>query len=677
MKRIFVLIATSILALQSVGAQDAPKLLWPIAGAKAGSNILATPQSYIDGQQNYGLLFVGAKQGTPVLAPADGTIKYVMVDFYPTITTVNSWGCETSFDDRIGEIRKDNSKQFDPKYITGSLTMALSDGRTININGLSGDKIFKTGQKIHRGDTIGRVEYSFKAFNTPSIRISIEKGGMLNDPMTPFGLKTTFVPAKKIEPILSMTPAQVKEDFLFFIEAVKECYPGLYDVVSGEKLDQYVSTTIQEIESSTADWPFVQVAILFNKTTSLIHDSHISWRGVPWDMSGAFKTPNQPQIEFGYIQGKYRCWNATTEYKHLIGRPIRSVNGMSADSMRKRMLQFICEYDGQVESYKDFILATQYYGLFLSPKAGSYDFNMRLEMDDTGEMIDVKAAPSRAKMVNDIFKFMRINRLKQGYKTTMLNDSTAYLGLSNFSLSQVAVDDIGRFVDSIERVKVPNLIVDVRNNGGGNDEVISKLYSYIAGKPFEIKGYAKVNSNTPYKTFARSLNRVAGDDMFSGYVAQQGKDGFYARSTKPQIIRPDSVVNYKGKVYVLINENSVSAATLFPAMLVRGHRGVVVGRETRTAYHFMNALKFVDIRMPNSMKTYTLPLVYCCFDDVVNDRVPYGRGVLPDYNVPITQNELLFTNGDAILNHALELIRTGKYLDPKNPFDEANNEKSK
>lgn len=61
------------------------------------------------------------------------------------------------------------------------------------------------------------------------------------------------------------------------------------------------------------------------------------------------------------------------------------------------------------------------------------------------------------------------------------------------------------------------------------------------------------------------------------------------------IIVPDSTVNYKGRVYVLCDDRSCSAATLFPAMTLRSHRGVIVGRDTASAYHFLNALKFAQI----------------------------------------------------------------------------------
>ena len=130
---------------------------------------------------------------------------------------------------------------------------------------------------------------------------------------------------------------------------------------------------------------------------------------------------------------------------------------------------------------------------------------------------------------------------------------------------------------------------------------------------------------------------------------------------------PDSVAHYGGKLYVLINENSCSAATLFPANVLRSHRGLVIGRETRTAYHYMTALKFVDICLPNSRVTWHIPLVKCVFDTTENPRIPYGRGVIPDIHVPLTYEEVASTNGDAILNRALEAIANGEYLG-ENPF---------
>ena len=137
---------------------------------------------------------------------------------------------------------------------------------------------------------------------------------------------------------------------------------------------------------------------------------------------------------------------------------------------------------------------------------------------------------------------------------------------------------------------------------------------------------------------------------------------------------PDPGIRYGGKIYVLTNGQSYSAATLFPAVLVRNRRGVSVGRETGTGYHYMTALKFADIRLPNTFQTIRIPMVQLVFDNTVCERTPAGRGLLPDYELPLTFNEV--TDGpdgqtDVMLEYALSLIGEGRYLSPEDPFAEA------
>lgn len=51
------------------------------------------------------------------------------------------------------------------------------------------------------------------------------------------------------------------------------------------------------------------------------------------------------------------------------------------------------------------------------------------------------------------------------------------------------------------------------------------------------------------------------------------------------------------------------AATDFPAQLVRCGRAKAIGRETGTGYHYMTAVKFAHLSLPNSHIEFTLPLV--------------------------------------------------------------------
>jgi hypothetical protein len=67
----------------------------------------------------------------------------------------------------------------------------------------------------------------------------------------------------------------------------------------------------------------------------------------------------------------------------------------------------------------------------------------------------------------------------------ILNDSTSYLRLSSFSSELNAkIDSLYKKVDA-QILSKPNLIIDVRNNGGGNDGNAYPLLKYLYTKPFE------------------------------------------------------------------------------------------------------------------------------------------------------------------------------------------------
>jgi C-terminal processing protease CtpA/Prc len=120
----------------------------------------------------------------------------------------------------------------------------------------------------------------------------------------------------------------------------------------------------------------------------------------------------------------------------------------------------------------------------------------------------------------------------------------------------------------------------------------------------------------------------------------------------------DEKINYKGNVYVLANEHSFSAASLFAALVHKYQRGIIIGRETGNPYHQLFGEKFAHVVLPNSLLVVRIPLVKCVFDSGNDMTIPFGRGVLPDYEVPLNREELEFKN-DPFVKKALDLISMG------------------
>lgn len=71
----------------------------------------------------------------------------------------------------------------------------------------------------------------------------------------------------------------------------------------------------------------------------------------------------------------------------------------------------------------------------------------------------------------------------------------------------------------------------------------------------------------------------------------------------------------------------------------------------------MTALKFAHLFLPHSHIEYQLPLIKAVTASDVSERFPYGRGLLPDYEVPLTREEIFSSTEDIILNRAREIIQ--------------------
>lgn len=663
-----------ILSLAFATAAEDGEWEWVIKGETAGTNILYRPQQHIGDELDFDRLFIGAPEGAAVVAPADGIVENVSVSYLYSLTYMvgSSVGEKDDMQSIVDELASNGRNgRIDPKYVSASITIRLDDGRKIHIGGLWMESFFKTGSKISRGDAIGRVRRAYRKIQEPSISVSVSDAmSRPADPMTPFGLKSTFIPPKEREYRQTLTEAEAKEDIAVIFDAVREAYPSLHDIISDEELAAFEDEITAKACGGISRKNF---GIEMQRIAARIHDSHF--------LLYPDKTESReialPQLYFGFFCGKLLVTMCHKPYWDYYGREIAAVDGIPADSIRGIVESFISRYDVGVRSRTESMLAVGASGIYqnYAPDA-SRDGDMTIEFAD-GERRKFKGWKYRGgdpELRPNWNRYMRTNMYSDGNCSLReLNDSTAYIGISTFVLNETEVDNIRDYITS--HAATPNLIIDVRNNGGGDTKVLARILSYLLDEPSKARGgYAQVLKRGRFESMKRSLNRSPEDFMFEEYAPEKGIDGFVLRNDETQnIILPDSAVNYKGRIYVLADENSVSAAAMLPAAVMRNHRGAIVGRETRTAYHYMTAYKFAEIQLPNSMFTFYMPLVRLVFDTTECDRIPYGRGVLPDYEVPLTPDEI-FGEKDVILERALELIADGEYLGD-DPFAEADRER--
>jgi hypothetical protein len=668
----------------------AQEYLWPIKRDNTSEGIISVkskeldilyrPDEYIDKEHNFSTLFLTAPEGTTIVSPVDGTIIFCSYGYFNSICSVCSFGgfSEDFEQDKKNILEyiasgKHPIKKLDVKYLSLGIYIQTADGRKVDISGLRPVKQFKSGEKIKKGDVIGTMGYSYKAIKQPSIRVEVAtKRGKSDDPMTPFGLKSTFKKPEERIILTELTEAEAKQDFEILIGALKEGHPGLYDYISEQDFENHISVTLNSIPSKIPMADFERLVIT---TVNKIRDSHTAVISQP-----NFKNkidPYIPTIFFGWLNDTLVVNRVVGSEKQYFGKKIIEVDGIPANSLKLIVKPFIALQEGFIENFTDIDFINTALKYFEYVPTASRKCDVTLTFADGTEKLfkgqkfygqNTGLYPDR----EDLLKFLMLNKPENKNVTLkMLSDSVAYTGISIFNMNDLEFDELTDFMKSISKSDCPYLIVDVRNNPGGD---CTKFFSYIAQKPFKIFEYLKANKQDNYEFLQYSLNYSPDIVSFSNFVPVAGKSGFFSFNNELNYL--DTSVNYKGRVYILTNERSYSASSDLAALIMKNNRGAVVGRETGSSYYQMNARESSQLRLPNSWIVVHYPLVKFVFESQLNERIPWGRGVLPDFPVPFTLEEITFENGDAILNYALQLIQDGIYIDETLALEDNDTEKS-
>ena len=647
-------------------------LLWPVKGKAAGEDIIYRPQEYIGGELNFSCLYIGTAFGDTIVAPADGTLISYGIQIKTSMTTMSTVGCRAespTFDAFLEDARKpENSYPIPRKYVTGCVSIRLDDGSKIFISGLEGDREYKTGMKIRRGEYLGTAGYAYKEIEESHIELSVStRKSTASDPMAPFGLKSTFIAPGKLVIPETLTQEKALEDFDILLGSIKELFPSVYDVVTPGQLATFDSTMTARIGSSD-EISYQDFYDMAWETVAFIHDSHLNML-TPDPRFESYTSFYVPHIMFGKFGDSLTVTYVQDGYEDKIGKRIVSVDGIPADSYIQSIKKHIIGYDTENESRMNFNMASNWNLMY-----GHRIFEPRttvLEFSDGEKLTDEWILNTKVRKITPPMtkEGVRYYEKREKYKDTpyvfeALNDSTAYFGLSTFVLdetqTEAVADSLGKYFS------YPYMIIDLRDNSGGHVEIERKMLTWFLNEPSrETESYSYVNKAGGFKYLKYSMNYDTSGTaiIFPDAVKDENGDGYFVTGeTTGDRIMPDSLLNYKGKLYVLTDETSISAASAFPATLVRNHRAVTVGRETASGYHFMTALKFAQIRLPNSYIMINVPLVKEVFDTAVTPRTPAGRGLMPDYPVPLSYEEIYTAGNDIVLDEALRLISEGKYL---------------
>lgn len=227
--------------------------------------------------------------------------------------------------------------------------------------------------------------------------------------------------------------------------------------------------------------------------------------------------------------------------------------------------------------------------------------------------------------------------------------------------------------DSIRAVGSETLVLDLRDNPGGRAAEVVDLNRYLADTAFQMYAPAKVSSKTSllhpgfYSKVHKSLWPIL-SLYYPVYAVnkfvktKKHEDGNYyyhgLNGVKWKELHENA---FKGKVYVLVNGGSFSAACLIASKLSVLPNVTIIGEETGGDFNGTVAGTLPMLALPNSNIIWRVGLMHI---RPTNRTDLKGRGIFPDIEISEKAMDLV-RKKDVIMDRILGVEKTDLTMDKK------------
>jgi len=202
---------------------------------------------------------------------------------------------------------------------------------------------------------------------------------------------------------------------------------------------------------------------------------------------------------------------------------------------------------------------------------------------------------------------------------------------------------------------MPYLIIDLRDNGGGEDLWGRLLFSYLMDKPYMYYDHLEVNrttfsflAQTDAPDIAKMLQKNTRKNERGAYDILVHSNLGEQRPLKPTFL---------GKVYVLINGRSFSGSGETTSLMHFHKKAVFVGEECGAGYYGNTSGLMPTLILPHTKLRVRIPMVR--YHMAVSGYDHPDRGIFPDY--PFTRTIQDHLNGkDTEMDYVLDLIEKQK-----------------
>ncbi|MFT4033379.1 MAG: S41 family peptidase [Siphonobacter sp.] len=454
----------------------------------------------------------------------------------------------------------------------------------------------------------------------------------------------------------------LQADFQILRTSLETNHPGLYWYTSQKQLDSAFNATAQHLDHSMTELEFRR---LLDPLIELIHCGHTNVRGSKsfehWRKKNLAK--DFPLGIFEWNGKIYVLANASSESAIYKGQELVKIDGRDAKAIYDTLRRIVIS-DGYNETFKNTAILNHfpmYYRYWFGEKE-RYEVTLK---DSLGTDVTYEVALRKPEKIKKPVKHRPISDQQRpalpplqpsiGNKSIQLSfvpydSSIAIIDLNTFS-GFAYRKWFRRVFREIKHHNVQNLVIDLRNNGGGKVAASNRLMRYVMGRPFQ--AYQSVESRPIQHDFNKYTNERILRWVMLSIVSKRLPDGKRRITYATGVQKPLKKYGYHGEVYILTNGGSFSASSITAANLQFWKRATVIGRETGGGRNGCTAWVIPYLTLPESHLRLRFPL-FKTITAVTDPNV--GHGVVPDYPVVFTQRDFLL-NHDPDMEKVYQLVQ--------------------
>ncbi len=456
---------------------------------------------------------------------------------------------------------------------------------------------------------------------------------------------TTLLAQKDYDPDRKYSVSVLQEDFSILYKAFYQEHPGwgVYHPEDSMKLwfaqaEAQIDQPMTELEFRKVLYPLftklgcghtrVEHPSSYFKYAKILKKAETLFSFIPFQ---AQKFGNQLLVTYNYLADSTQL---------PPGSEILAINGYSVANIISD-LQSMFPSDGYNLSHRErlFNLNFDYRYFFYYGQKENFDLSILLPDGKAREL----QLPARRVTLDDYNKANKkrakaelpkdkVVLKKKGYQLRLLKDqeNTAVLKIKSFE-GKRGVRFYKKAFRYLQENQIPNLAIDLRDNGGGSGKEALTLVSYFRDDEISLFGKKKRSKPRVDEHLTSKFGRKILFPLFMPIAFKSSKDSTHQYMGFNK--KPRKKNQYKGRSMLLMNGLTFSSSAIVASYLREPRLITTIGQESGGGEKSTNAFQMPRLVLPNSKVRIKYPLFRIVFDLEKEDK---GRGVIPDY--PIVYN---------------------------------------